>query len=127
MHPDSLKFTSFTTSLGQFEFLRMPFGLKNGPSVFQRFVNKIFEDMVKADEIVIYLEDIMIATETIEKHFEILDKILTRLVENNLELRLDKCEFLQTKIDYLGFRIRRKIGCETCGCCKEGRHNCIKK
>lgn len=42
MHKDSIKYTSFVTPLGQFEFLRMPFGLKNAPSTFQKFVNKIF-------------------------------------------------------------------------------------
>ena len=105
MNSESIKYTSFTTPLGQYEFTRMPFGLKNAPSVFQRFVNKIFADMVRTDKIVIYLDDIMIATKNIEEHFEILKEIFDRLVENNLELRLDKCEFLQTKVNYLGYTI----------------------
>lgn len=100
VHPDSVKYTSFVTPLGQFEFLRMPFGLKNALSVFQRFVNRVFADMVKDDKIIIYLDDIMIATVEIDDHFKILREVFERLVENNLELRHDKCEFLQTSVKY---------------------------
>ena len=66
----------------------MPFGQKKAPSVFQRFINKIFSDMTKADEVIIYLDDIMIATETVEEHFRILEKIFDRLVENNLQRQM---------------------------------------
>lgn len=105
VHPDSVKFTSFVTPLGQYEFLRMPFGLRNAPSVFQRFVNRIFSDMVRSDKIIIYLDDIMIATENIEDHLRIIKEVFERLVENNLELRNDKCEFLRTSVKYLGYTI----------------------
>lgn len=103
--PESVKYTSFVTPLGQFEFLRMPFGLKNAPSVFQRFVNKVFSDMVRDDKVIIYLDDIMIATVDKDEHFEILKEVLIRLVENNLELREHKCEFFQTTVKYLGYTI----------------------
>jgi len=107
MHEDSIKFTSFTTPFGQFEYLRMPFGLKNAPSVFQRFINKIFSDLIKENKVIVYLDDIMIATKTIEEHFEILEEIFKRLVDNKLELRLDKCEFFQENIKYLGYVISK--------------------
>lgn len=62
MEGASVKFTAFVTPAGQYEYLRMPFGLKNGPSVFERFVTNIFRDMIDAGEIIIYIDDILIAT-----------------------------------------------------------------
>lgn len=105
MDNDAVKYTSFITPLGQYEFLRMPFGLKNAPSVFQRFVNKVFADMVRNDKVIIYLDDIMIATDNFDEHFRILEEVFKRLVENRLELRLDKCVFLQSEVKYLGYTI----------------------
>lgn len=52
---ESVKYTSFVTPLCQFEFLRMPFGLPNAPRVFQRYVNDIFRDLVRANKILIVL------------------------------------------------------------------------
>ncbi|CAD7001655.1 unnamed protein product [Ceratitis capitata] len=105
VNKDSVKYTSFITPLGQYEFLRMPFGLKNAPATFQKFINKIFADMIRSGEVIVYLDDIMIATENVIQYFKILKKVLLRIVQNNLELRLDKCEFLQSKVSYLDYVI----------------------
>lgn len=61
--------------------------------------------MIRSGEVIVYLDDIMIATEGLEEHIDILRKVFQCLVQNNLELRLDKCEFLQSKISYLGYLI----------------------
>lgn len=45
MAPDSVQYTSFVTPMGQFEFLRMPFGLKIGPQLFQRFVSEVMAEL----------------------------------------------------------------------------------
>lgn len=105
MNEESVKYTSFVTPMGQYEFLRMPFGLKNAPSMFQRFVNKVFADMIRDGKLIVYLDDIMIATENEEEHFEILKEVFAKLVSNKLELRLDKCEFFATSVKYLGYTI----------------------
>lgn len=105
MHEDSIKYTSFVTPLGQYEYIKMPFGLKGAPLKFQRYVTQIFKDQIDAGEILVYLDDFLIATETIEHHFYVLEKVFKLLVENLLELRLDKCRFFQTKLDYLGYTI----------------------
>jgi len=83
---DSIKYTAFITPFGQFEYTRMPFGLKNAPARFQRFVNDILHDLIMAGNVVAYMDDFLVATDTIEKHFEVLDRVLKLLVENMLEL-----------------------------------------
>jgi len=94
VNEDLVKYTSFTTPLGQFEFLRIPMGLKTSPQVFQRFVHDIFSDMIRQDKVVVYMDDILVASRNIEDHFEILAEVFKRLVENKLELRTVKCKFL---------------------------------
>lgn len=105
MHEDSTKYTSFVTSLGQFEYTRMPFGLKGAPLRFQRYVTQIFKNLIDLGEVSVYFDDILIATETMEHHLYVLEKVCRLLVANLLELRVDKCRFLQTKLEYLGYTV----------------------
>ena len=65
---NSVKYTAFITTFGQYEYLKMPFGLKTAPSKFQRFVNTVFADLIKTGDVITYLDDFMIATETAEQH-----------------------------------------------------------
>jgi len=104
---DSIKYTSFITPLGQFEFLKMPFGLATGPSCFSRFIQDIFSKFIRKKEIIVYFDDIMIATETIEEHLDLLDRILCVMRNRRLEIRLDKSEFLKYQVVYLGYSVSR--------------------
>jgi hypothetical protein len=92
----SIPYTYFVTFMSQVEYVRLPFGLTSGPSFFMRFINTAFRELLDENKIQIYLDDLLIATETVEENLEIL-KI------NKLELKLRKCEFLATKINYLGY------------------------
>lgn len=96
MDTESIPYTSFVTPFGQYVYIKMPFGLKNGPSVFQRFISTILNDMIRAREIVVYMDDILVATETTKEQLIILQKLLTRLVDYNLEIKLSKCHFMQS-------------------------------
>ncbi|XP_011859685.1 PREDICTED: uncharacterized protein LOC105557126 [Vollenhovia emeryi] len=102
---ESVKYTSFVTPLGQFEFLRMPFGLTNAPRVFQRYINDIFRDLIRENKILIYLDDILIATENVGEHLEILREVFNLARQHKLQFRLDKCSFLYREIVYLGYLI----------------------
>lgn len=102
---DSIAFTSFVTPLGQFEFLFCPFGLTNAPKVFGRFIKKIFAEPLQNGEMMQFFDDFLIATATLEDHFEILKKVFRLTAQAKLTLRLDKCFFVQTEIDYLGYRV----------------------
>lgn len=105
LSPESVPLTSFVTPHGQFEFLRMPFGLRNAPSVFQRFVNSIFRKLIDSNQILIYMDDIMIATHDIEEHLSILNEVFQLIREHGLQLKLSKCKFFLEQVDYLGYRV----------------------
>jgi len=57
---------------------------------------------------VAYMDDFLVATDTIEKHFEVLNRVFKLFVENMLELRLSKCRFLYEEIEFLGYVITAK-------------------
>ncbi|XP_018368249.1 PREDICTED: uncharacterized protein K02A2.6-like [Trachymyrmex cornetzi] len=79
MAPESIKYTAFITPMGQFEFVRMPFGIKFGPQLFQRFINEVMADLVKRGDVVVYMDDILVASKTLDSHIETLKKVYTVL------------------------------------------------
>jgi hypothetical protein len=93
---------AFRTNRGLFEPLVMFFGLTNSPATFQTMMNDIFRDLITEGFVVVYLDDILIFTETIEQHRAITKRVLQLLKENQLFLKPDKCEFEKTKVEYLG-------------------------
>lgn len=108
LDPESWKFTSFVTFRGQYEYTRMPFGLKNGPSFFMRFIYAAFRELIESRKILIYLDDILIPTETFDENLMILSEVLQITVTNCLDLNLSKCEFLFSGITYLGYFITKE-------------------
>jgi len=101
----SIKYTAFITPMGQFEYLRMPFGLTNAPRVFQRYIHNIFKPMILESKVLIYMDDILIATERISEHLTILREVFEIAQRHRLKFRLDKCSFLYDRITYLGYLI----------------------
>ena len=93
--------TAFTSYLGLYEFNVMPFGLKNAPPTFQRMMNKILREWLY-DFVVVYIDDIMIYSTTFEEHMNHIDKVLGKLHETSLMLKLKKCKWCETDIEFLG-------------------------
>uniref|UniRef100_A0AB38Z266 Polyprotein n=1 Tax=Breu errantivirus TaxID=3078398 RepID=A0AB38Z266_9VIRU len=93
--------TAFSTNKGHFEFIRMPFGLKNAPATFQRAMNSILNELIGRCCLV-YLDDIIIFGSSLQQHLDNLDKVLKKLTKANLKIQLDKCEFLQRECEFLG-------------------------
>ena len=77
---------------GLYEFNVMPFGLSNAPAVFQELMSVVLHDC--QDFATAYLDDIMIFSETLEKHLEHLGIIFDKLRQHRLKLKLKKCSFL---------------------------------
>jgi hypothetical protein len=93
---------AFRTNRGLFEPLVMFFGLTNSPATFQTMMNDLFRDLVAKGVVCVYLDDILIYTETLEEHREVLQEVLERLRTHKLFLKPEKCEFEKTRIEYLG-------------------------
>lgn len=81
----------------------MMFGMKNSPAVFQRFMNENFDGWLRTDECLIYLDDLIGGTETEEEQWKLLRQILQQCRDLDIYLKIEKCHFNQTKLDYLGF------------------------
>lgn len=101
----SKKYTSFVTSNGQYEFNRLPFGYSNSPAIFVKFITKVLAPFIKDGRLTVFIDDMLIASETIEQHFQTLKEVLETLVDNRLELQLSKCQFLKTRVEYLGYDV----------------------
>ena len=93
---------AFKTVLGLYEPLVMTFGLCNASVTFQTFMNQIFEDLLDTGQVVIYLDDILIFTHTIDQLDRLTRKVLERLEHHDLFLKPEKCFFDQKSIEYLG-------------------------
>ena len=94
--------TAFCTpETGPYEFVKMPFGLTNAPASFQRLMNEIFkEDLFK--HVLIFLNDLLVYSETPAEHLEHLEKVFKKLRAAGLKLKPKKCDLFQTQVNYLG-------------------------
>ncbi len=86
---------------GSYEFLVMPFGLTNAPATFCTLMNDIFREWFD-DFVVVYIDDILIFSGSLEEHAEHLRKVFQRLRENKLYAKLEMCKFRMTKVNFLG-------------------------
>ncbi|VDC04290.1 unnamed protein product [Peniophora sp. CBMAI 1063] len=93
---------TFRINMGLFEPTVMFFGLTNSPATFQAMMNELFRDLIHEGVAVVYLDNILIFTKTLEEHCRVTHEVLRILRENKLYLKPEKCEFEQTKIQYLG-------------------------
>ena len=102
IHSDDIEKTAVTTPFGLFEFIGMPFGLKNAEKTFQRFIHEIVQNI---KDVFVYSDDVLVASSDIESHLETLDLLLTGLNEYGFRVNLTKCKWLQATADFLGFEI----------------------
>ncbi|KAL0152686.1 hypothetical protein M9458_052409 [Cirrhinus mrigala] len=96
--------TAFVTPSGHYEYRVMPYGLANSPSIFQNFMNEIFRDMLH-QYVVVYIDDILIYSNDLQSHIFHVTQVLQRLRQYHLYLKGEKCEFHQTRVQFLGYYI----------------------
>ena len=93
--------TAFISRYGTYEFKFMPFGLLNAPATFQSAMNSLFHYLLD-NFFIVYLDDILIYSPTLQKHKTHLDIVLRRLTQHQWYCKLKKCDFAQTSVEYLG-------------------------
>ncbi|UYV73268.1 hypothetical protein LAZ67_10002409 [Cordylochernes scorpioides] len=103
--PSSRHLLAFVTLDGQYEFCRLPFGMRNSPQIFERAINQIFQKY-KLNFIAHYFDDFIIFSDTLEEHIQHLEKFLEICQQENIKLNYKKCEFLKTSIEFLGYTIK---------------------
>ena len=104
MEPESKKYTAFTTKDGLYQYKCMAMGLRNSAATFQRLINTALRGL-NYDICYAYIDDIIVFSETITEHIERLRLTFDRLEAENLRLKFNKCHFLQTTVDFLGFQL----------------------
>ncbi|CAH2085257.1 unnamed protein product [Euphydryas editha] len=104
IHHDSVEKTAFVTPEGQYEYLAMPFGLRNAPSVYQRCITKAVHQL--KDKPLIYMDDVLCYSGDISEGLKRLDEVLSALCAAGFSLNLKKCQFMKKKIDFLGYSIQ---------------------
>ncbi|XP_046143420.1 uncharacterized protein LOC123988226 [Osmia bicornis bicornis] len=99
MNPKDRQKTAFTTPHGHFEFVRMPFGLKNAPPTFQRVMNRVTSGL---ENVLVFIDDMIVFSSSLREHEIKVKKLFDRLREYGLTLQTNKCEFLRKEVAYLG-------------------------
>ncbi|EXX77699.1 gag-pol fusion protein [Rhizophagus irregularis DAOM 197198w] len=96
--------TAFRTTRGHFEYLVMPFGLTNAPATFQTMIDTVLRKQIGVF-VVVYLDDILIYSNTLEEHRQHVHEVLQTLQDNKLLVEAAKCKFHQNSVQFLGFMI----------------------
>jgi hypothetical protein len=99
--------TACRTRYSSYEILVMPFGFTNAPATFYTFMNDIFREWFN-DFVVVFIDNILVYSNSMEEHVQHLRKVFQRLRENKLYAKFEKCEFGVSEVDFLGHRITQK-------------------
>ncbi|GBG90268.1 hypothetical protein CBR_g50446 [Chara braunii] len=94
--------TAFKTRYGHFKWLVMPFGLTNAPTTFQAAMTMEFRHMLDRF-VLIYLDDILVYSRSLDEHVEHLRTVLERLQQAKYKANRDKCKFKRQELEYLGY------------------------
>jgi transposase InsO family protein len=102
MEPADIGKTAFRVGTGGlYEFTRMPFGLCNAPATFQRLMEACFSEEI-FESLLVYLDDILVFSETFGEHLSRLEMVFKRLEQYGLKINPSKCEFFKKEVHYLG-------------------------
>jgi len=99
---------AFMMPEGSFEPTMMFFGLMNSPATFQTMMNKILQDLTNMEKVASFIDNVIIGTEGEEEHNELVEKVVKRLAENDLYVKLEKCKWKVKEVGFLGVVIGPK-------------------
>lgn len=95
----SSKLTVFSTLFGCYKFLRLPFGIKTAPEIFQKINQKNFGDI---ENVIIYFDDLLITANSKEEHDKILQKVINRAREKVVKFNKEKLQYRKNEVKYMG-------------------------
>ncbi|UYV82306.1 hypothetical protein LAZ67_21001672, partial [Cordylochernes scorpioides] len=104
IEPNSRNLLAFVTLDSQYEFCRLPYGFKNSPQIYHRAINQVMQKY-KLNFVTHYFDDFIIFSDTLEDHLQHLQQFLTVCQHENIKLNYNKCSFLKTNIDFLGYTV----------------------
>lgn len=104
--------TAFNVNNGKYEFLRLPFGLRNAPSIFQRAIDDVLRNWI-GKCCYVYIDDIIIYSPDAESHLRDIDTIITNLNNSGMRISAEKSTFFKTEVEFLGFTVSN-LGIKTC-------------
>jgi hypothetical protein len=107
IQPSDIPKTTFITKYGLYEFTVMSFGLTNAPAFFMNLMNSVFMDYLDKF-VVVFIDDILIYSQSEEEHADHLRMVLQRLREHQLYAKLSKCEFWISEVLFLGHIINKE-------------------
>jgi len=93
---------AFTTLEGSFEPMVMFFRLMNSPATFQAMMNELLRDLINTGKVAVFIDDVIVGTETEEGHDELVAEVIRRLEENDLYVKLEKCKWKVREVGFLG-------------------------
>ncbi|KAL0152509.1 hypothetical protein M9458_052232 [Cirrhinus mrigala] len=96
--------TAFLTTRGHYEYQVMSYGLANAPAVFQSFINEILKEFINKF-VIAYIDDILIYSKTETEHVAHVRAVLSRLLETQLYVKAEKCEFHVHQTSFLGYQV----------------------
>lgn len=99
--------TAFKTHMGHFQFKVMPYGLAYAPATFQGTMNTVLAPVLHKG-VVVFMDDILVFTATLEQHRALLAQVLQLLKENQFYVKMSKCSFAQQNISYLGHYVSKE-------------------
>ena len=100
MKEEDIPKTAFVSPFGKFEFLRMPFGLRNAPSIFQRVMEIVLKECYLFSAP--YIDDVVVFSVDGKEHGAHLREVLQALRNHGLTVNIDKCAFGKEQVEYLG-------------------------
>ena len=95
----SKPYLTINTHKGLYAYNRLPFGVASAPMIFQKMMDAVLQGITG---VTCYIDDILISSADEESHLQILEEVFNRLSEHGFRLKLEKCEFLLARIEYLG-------------------------
>ena len=98
----SRNLVTINTHRGLYRYTRLPFGIASAPAIFQKTMDSILQGM---EGVACFLDDILVTGSSEEEHLKNLESVLQSLMKHGVRLKREKCFFMRTSVEYLGFKV----------------------